>query len=266
MPAIQLARLKIQVSELASFFNSPIEFKRKLHNLFEFYADRSYHPGQAGSPAPLLNVYHIPQPVLREVVRQLSLYINNDRQKALDLMDVMWDEPNLEFRYVAIGILGQVDPEPSEDIVQRVERWLQPTTEARLIQAIFATGLARVRQDDIDLYLKLIKDWLRAPDIFRQQVGLKGIRELVDDPSYENIPLQYRNLEPLIHSGSRVLRPDLLDVVRSLARRSPQETAGFLKQTLAVYTQNINSAWIIRHSLDAFPADLQSGLMKALRE
>jgi hypothetical protein len=266
MPAIQLARLKIQVSELTTCFDNPREFKRRMHNLFEFYADRSYHPGQLGSPAPLLNVYHIPQPVQKEVVRQLSPFINTNRQAALNLVDMLWEEPNLEFRYTAIRILGEIDPVPEEDIVQRVESWLRPTTELRLIQAIFANGMARIRQENIDLYLSLIKGWLRAQDVFHKKMGLKAIRELVDDLSYENIPFLIRTVEPLIYSGANVLRPDLLEVIRSFAKRSPSETAAFLKQTLVVKTQNLNSAWIIRHSLEEFPLDLQPGLKTALRE
>lgn len=266
MPAIQLARLKIQVSDLVTCFDNPSQFKRRLYNLFEFYADHSYHPGQVGSPAPLLNVYHIPQPVLKEVIKQLSPFIKNDRESALKLVDTLWGEPNLEFRETAIRILEEIDPEPADDIVQRVEKWLQPSTEQRLVQAVFAIGLARIRQEKSELYLKLVKDWLRAQDVFHKKMGLNGIHEIVNDLSYENIPLLFRTIEPLIYSGASVLRPDLLEVVHRLARRSPSETAAFLKQTLVVKTQNLNAAWIIRHSLDEFPLDLQLGLKAALRE
>jgi len=43
-----------------------------------------------GSPAPLLNVYHIPQPVQKEVIRQLSPFINTNRQATLNLVDMLW--------------------------------------------------------------------------------------------------------------------------------------------------------------------------------
>ena len=50
MPAIQLARLKIQISELLRFFDSPPDFIRELHAIYEFYADRTKRPGQSGKP------------------------------------------------------------------------------------------------------------------------------------------------------------------------------------------------------------------------
>ena len=52
MPAIQLARLKIQITELLTNFDRPVDFLRELHTLFGFYADRTRRPGQSGKPKP----------------------------------------------------------------------------------------------------------------------------------------------------------------------------------------------------------------------
>ena len=40
MPAIQLARLKIQVTDLLTHFSDPTNFVTELHTLLDFYADR----------------------------------------------------------------------------------------------------------------------------------------------------------------------------------------------------------------------------------
>ena len=54
MPAIQLARLKIQVTELLKYFSVPKDFLRELHAMLDFYADRTRRSGQSGKPRPLI--------------------------------------------------------------------------------------------------------------------------------------------------------------------------------------------------------------------
>ena len=53
MPAIQLTRLRLQTAGLAESFANPQAFVRGLHDLLDYYADRTHRPGQSGAPAPL---------------------------------------------------------------------------------------------------------------------------------------------------------------------------------------------------------------------
>ena len=72
MPAIQLARLKIQSVRLAENFADPHTFARELRGLLDFYAERTHRPGQVGEPPPILPAYNVPPQVMRQVERELS--------------------------------------------------------------------------------------------------------------------------------------------------------------------------------------------------
>jgi hypothetical protein len=58
----------------------------------------------------------------------------------------------------------------------------------------------------------------------------------------------------------------LLDVMRVLAMRSPNESAFFLRQNLTVMIDDDSTAWLIRKSVRYFPEEVQKSLKTALRK
>jgi hypothetical protein len=265
MPAIQVSRLKIQCAQLAECFSEPPLFVRGLHALLDFYADRTYRPGQAGKPPPLIKSYNAPLPVLRQLLRELVPLANADPQAALKLCDSLWAEPYLEFRFLAASLLGQVSPRHPEDILSRVRNWTGPKTEDRLLQALINTGLARVRREASDQYLNQLEAWLFSGDVLSQQLGLRALLPLVEDEDFENLPVVFRMLTLLVRIAPAALRPDLLEVLCDLARRSPQEVAFFMRQNLGV-PESPDTPWLIRQILPAFSPEMQASLRQALRE
>ena len=87
MPAIQPARLKKQVSNLAGEFNQPALFVRDLHALLDLYTDHTHRPGQSGEPPPLIASYKTPPPVMRQVWHELMPRIKQQPADVLPLCD-----------------------------------------------------------------------------------------------------------------------------------------------------------------------------------
>lgn len=265
MPAIQLAKLKIETNHLAEKFYKPAKFVRDLHVLCDHYAERTRRPGQSGDPPPLLSTYRVPAPVLRQVVKELSAYIEADNSAAIDLADALWEEPYLEFRLIAASILGMIEPKPVDRLMGRLKAWTDSNTDDRLLTALMEVGLARLRQEQTEIYMEQIRSWLGNEVLFSQRLGLRALLYLLKSQSFENTPAVMRFIAPLVRSAPTRLRPDIVDVVEVLARRSPKETAFFLRQNLEVNTDNPNTAWIIRHSLSCFPVEIQASLRQAMR-
>jgi hypothetical protein len=110
--------------------------------------------------------------------------------------------------------------------------------------------------------IRLIQDWLESTKPLYQQLGLRALLPLVENPEFENLPVFYRLIQPLVCNVPPGLRPDLLDVLVALARRSPQETAYFLRQTLN-YPDAADPAWLIRQLLNEFPT-AQAHMLRAV--
>lgn len=265
MPAIQLAKLKIETNHLAEKFHKPSKFVRDLHALCDHYAERTRRPGQSGEPPPLLSTYKVPAPVLRQVVKELSPYVEEDNTGAIDLADALWQEPYLEFRLLAASILGMVEPLPVDRLIGRLNAWVDANTDDRLLTAIMEVGLARLREEQTGTYTGQIRSWLDSEAIFPQRLGLRGLLYLLKSQKFENVPAVMRLIAPLVRSTPARLRADIVDVIQVLARLSPKETAYFLRQNLELKTDNPGTAWVIRHSLNCFPIEIQASLRHAMR-
>jgi len=264
MPAIQLARLKIQAVRLANDFSQPDAFISKLDDILDFYADRTHRPGQSGTPHPLLAAYNVPAPVLRQLLLELAPLVKNNPQAGLFLADELWKRGNLECRLISASLLGLAPRESAEEVISKVQVWLQTETEQRLIEALLRQGLGSIRQDVPAKYLALLETWLASPDLSQQEFGLLGMLPLLQDDSFTNLPILFRLLTPYIRIAHNHLRPALLSVLDALVMRSPQETAYLLRQNLST-PDNPDTTWIIRKMLRRFPPEVQDSLRTAIK-
>ena len=265
MPAIQPARLRQQVAELAEYFDDPPAYIRSLHLLLDFYSDRARRPGKTGKPGPLLMAYNVRSPVLRMLVQELNPLVQENPGGGLALCDALWAEPYLEFRLLAAMVLGQIPPDPAEEITDRLKRWITTDVEFFLIEALLNHGIERLHQEQPQVFLRLIESWMESTNTFQQQLGLRALVQIIHDPTFENLPVFFRLIQPLCLAAPVGLRPDLLDVLSALAIRSPQETAYFLRQSL-MFPDAPDTPWLIRQSLSQFPTESQSRLRQAMRD
>lgn len=264
MPAIQLARLKIQIARLGESFSQPAAFVSGLHNLLDFYADRTHRPGQSGKPSPLLTAYHVPPPILRQILLEITPRIEADPDSSLALLDELWKQPYLEFRLLAANLLGMVPVIPPEPVVNRLQEWVSSETEDKLIETLLNQSIARLRTENRNRFFDLIKGWLNSTDLREQQLGLRAILTMLNDPSYDNLPYLFRLLTPLTRTAPARLRPFIIEAYRILAQRAPTETAYFLRQSMDL-PESPGVPWVARQILQDLPKENKDSLREALR-
>lgn len=263
MPAIQPDRLKQQAAELAQCFSDGEKFIRALNSLLGEYAERAIRPGQSGEPSPLLDKFGVPPPVLRYILLAVSPYVVTDPASAFSLCDQLWKEPNLEYRTLAIGLLGKIPTSEAGQVIERVEIWAQQESERRLILNLFEVGLAEIRKFHSALLLDLVQEWLQEPGLEKQKLGLMVLLSLANEPEYENLPIFFRLLTPLVVNIKAELRPELMDILLALARRSPPETAYFVTELLLI--PNCQSAgWLARQLIPHLPETVAVQVRQAL--
>jgi hypothetical protein len=264
MPAIQLSRLKLQAAELAEHFDDPDTFMRKCTDLFEFYADRTHRPSRAGAPPPVIPTYKIQPPALRIILLELTPLARSYPQEALSLANIAWGNGYLEFRLLAINLVGAVPATPHEPVVERILSWNQENQEDKLLASMANQGLANLRKGNHALYLELVASWLSESNLNTQKLGVQALVTLIEEPRFENLPVAYRLLTPICQDAASELRPYLLDGIRALASISPQETAYFLRQLLSA-RRSKSSLWLARHSLEFLPPDIRKRIRTMLR-
>jgi hypothetical protein len=260
MPAILLSRLKIQAARLADLTTQPDIFVRSLRGILDFYSDRTRRPGQSGEPPPLLPAYHVPSPVLRQIMLELAPQLSADQSKGLALSTALWNQEQFECQLLAVRILGLLPVEPLEPVHDRLKKWAKEGEE-RVLTELLTTGLTRWRSEASNSFLGLVEEWLSSSSFHEQKMGLRALLPLIQDPDFGNLPVLFRILNPLVRVAPSQIRPDLVPVLKTLANRSPQETAYFLRHNMAAQ----DTAWVTRQVLTEFSKETQISLRKAMQ-
>jgi hypothetical protein len=264
MPAITPALLKQQAALLGDQYDSPAAFVRSLHHLLEFYADRAHRPGQTSLPPTLSPAYKVRPQVLRLVLQELVARASDEPEAGLILCDALWEQPVIEFRILAADLLGHIASPTADPILQRIYSWSQPDLEERLLNELLDHGLAGLRKDYPGDVVNLIRNWLGSEQRFEQHLGLRALLPVVNDYDFENLPVVFRLIQPLVRVTPPALRPELLDVLGALANRSPGEAAYFLRQTVSL-PNSPDTPLLIRQCIKEFPATIQDDLRKIVR-
>ncbi len=265
MPAIQPERLRIESARLVESFNQPGAFVRGLRQILERYGDHTYRPGQTGRPPSLLPSHNVPPPVLRQVAQDVKAAASQDPTAALTLCDALWAENGLEARLLASALLGSLPTENAEQVIQRLSTWARAGGEETFLNTILDQGLQTLRRQAPAQALVLADSWLQSSKTPEQQLGMHVLLAMLAEPAFEDLPSVYRLIAPFLRTAPALLRPDLLNVLAALARRSPQETAYLLKQALNA-SENAETAWLTRQALDNFPPGVLENLKSELKK
>lgn len=264
MPAIDPARLRQQAVLVAQHYDNPPALKRSLRHMLEFYAERSSRFGQDALP-PRSPTFRVRKPVLREVLLALRQETGLSTENALALCDAFHEEAELEFGLLAVWLLGSLPASAADEVAARVQAWVTPLTEPRLLDTLLTEGLSGMLKAEPDRCLSLAAEWLERESPFYRKAGLKVLLSLARQPEYDGLPALFRLIQPLCRKAHASVRAELLDVLAALARRTPQETAYFLRQNL-IGAEGREAALILRKTLTHFPPPIRSGLLDALRE
>jgi hypothetical protein len=262
MPAIQLDRLKAQVSQIGEEFTQPAGYIRRLHALLDFYADRTRRPGGVHTRTPRLPHYNTPRPVIRELQRDLSSRAKSSGAGALALADQLWLDGGFEMRLLSAHLLTCGSYSTAE-VTSRLEKWIQPDEDSQVLSALLENGYTALARSEPQAWLSLVKAWLAVDRTPSQSLGLQALNRLAEDPAFENFPLVFSLIGPLVQAAPTPLLPDLSRLLEVLARRIPAETAYFLRQALAV-SPSRNLPRLVRRCLPTFEPALQQPLREIL--
>jgi len=263
MPAVELNRLKSQTSELAWRFTRPVEFQRQLNELLSMYADRVYRPGQTVVAGQLAEAYHVPILVMRQVQQELVPLIAQNPGSAISLADILWQDTHLEPRLLAAYILNQLPASYCDSIIQRLDAWCRPEEGQQALDGLLTQAGAHMRRWASRAWFSLIESWLGSGKPGMQNIALQALQATVKDQEFENLPMVYQLITPLARTVPTVLQGRLTDVLEELARRSPNETAHFLRQVVST-TTHIEAVRLARRILPLLPASLQENLRSFL--
>ncbi len=263
MPAVQLIRLKTQLEGLSRQFSRPVDFVESLRNILDQYSDRTYRPGQAVQPAPSADRFQVPNIVIRQLELAIQSWASQTPQYGLEIADRLWTESKYEMRLAGIMILGALPPEQIQEVQTRLAQWGEPQENWIYLDTLFTQGTKRIRKDNPTLWLDQIKTWIYSGDTSKYKLGLEALLPFIRDPAFENMPVIFNLITGPLQEQPKTLQRELTDVLAELAKKSPTETAYFLRQILSLSSKP-DLVRLVRRCLPGFPEETQNKLRSVL--
>ena len=264
MPAIHLATLRGQVSSVAEQFNRPEVFARSLAELFELYANRVHRQGQTGEPESILEHYNLPKPMLSQLYLALGNLPSQFPDEAISLCATLWEQPYYEHQILAAFLIGRVPLTRLDDTLSLIEKNVIASKDQSILKTIADLSTQNLRKEDPQRLLDKCEAWLDLPSINLNRFSLLALSHLAGETGFENLPGIYALISPATRKIDHRLRLEILQVINSLAERSPTETAYLLKKNWQVFHRS-DTAWLIRQSLAKYPPELRKLLRDAIR-
>ncbi|HPL69058.1 MAG TPA: hypothetical protein PLR56_02595 [Brevefilum sp.] len=265
MTAVNPARLRHQTQSLMGQFTSPVEFRQALRTLFSLYANYSLRFGETAPMRPLIPMYHLPHPVMRQIKLDLGFYISENPHAALALADELWEDSYYEVKHTALFIIGAMPVENPQLILDRIMRWLSPDLDQVLKSDLFMVGTRNLQDSFPQAWESWVFSLLSDTDPAINSLGIQALAAGAKSPGFHNLPAIFRLASPFIRDPHRAFIQDLENLMIALAKISPQETGYYLRQTLAT-SISPETPWLIKNCLASFPKDIQADLISALQK
>jgi hypothetical protein len=259
MPAVNPTRLRFQIEGVMHFFTSPVEFHQRLSGLFELYANRALRFGDSNTLRPLIPMYHLPMPLIRQLEIDLERKINEEPDAALLLADELWNDSFLEVKQTAITILGHMPVDSPTPIIDRLNTWMDDDMDASLLAQLLSSGTRQLQVNYPQVWEEYLSNHLQSDDPKKLSLGIQGLIEGLKNPGFKNLPAIFRLISPFIREPEPSVVRDLVQLVEALAKRSPTETGFFLRQMLSL-SESKETIRLIKQCLPFFPLEIQTDL------
>lgn len=265
MSAINLLRLRTQLGLLIPQIGNLIEFLFGLREIYNLYADHTHPVGDPPTGVFTLPAFNTPAVLNREILNALTPICEQEPDLLLELIDLIWQEPEVEFKQLSAQLLGKLPASKIEEVIERIRNWSEESVNTEMLPYLHRHASAGIRGSSPQRWLDLLYEWETSERNWLARLAIEGVIPLIDDPDFQNLPAIFTFITPLVIKPSTEYQFDLLTIIKHLAARSEVETVFYLKKAASLSTDP-GMPRFIRRTLDFFSPEMQTSLRNALRE
>jgi len=263
MPAIKLSHLQSQIAVLFTHFNDRRLFIDGLLSLFQMYS-------QGKNPTNIWlrefqdqAYFNIPPPVIAELQSNLESYTVQYPAAAKEIIDTLWEQPEIEPKLIAIKMLSHLPESLNEFIISHLSAWISEDTDDYLFDYILECGKGNLPILLSEQWLQMIEGWINSSSIKISLRGIQAINQLVENREYDYLPGIFNLIHPLFRKPEPQMKKDLVKIIKTLITRSEAETASFVISTAEIYANNEVRAFC-RKCIPFFSTHYQEEIKRAL--
>ena len=258
MPAIDLSKLKKQSAELVILFDKPDAFLKQFKEILEFYTNHTLRVSQVIQKSNL-PTYNTPRPVLYQIENAIEKLGDQYPKAGIKLTQTLWEASFYEAQLLSAFILGTIPPALTISLLTSLPEKLYETKDQRVKIALLTSSLARLRNENPQTLMLLVKEWLNAPGPKTQTWGLFAFLPLVQQLGYDDLPQVFEILRPAIVGVNPATQMDIQACLNTTYRISPVETIHYLTDIIQD-TKDQQVLRIFMRIIRGLPADAQKTL------
>ncbi|PWH16086.1 MAG: hypothetical protein D6735_00215 [Acidobacteria bacterium] len=264
MPLIDPSRLEKQIQQCFSVQSNASLFVEAIKELLDSYADHAYRPGELATLPSFLKSYHVPQPLLRTLKKELAVFCQSESVQALSIAKELWEEPYQECKELAISILEKLPLEMEAELLKTVEQWVSSCTHLELIESIAQNGLNTIRKHQTASLIERAQNWLIDERPNMRKFGFLVLQKVSDTISFSDLPLLFKVISPFLNRCPIEYYQDVVLICNALIGKSPKEMAYLMRKAI---TENpsADARKLMKSCLNTFPPELQTDLKAAIQ-
>lgn len=261
MPVIDPLRLQKQIEFCFSNTADAELFVKRIRELLENYSDHAYRAGELTALPSTLKSYHVPQPLLRALTKELALLSNTQPIHALKIAENLWNQPYKECKDLAIAILKNLPLVMQKDTFHIVEQWVTTCTQPELIASIAQHALETIRLQDPISLVNQAQRWITDNRDNIRKFGFFVLVQISLSISFSDLPILFKLLTPYLNRCPPQIYPEVVSICHNLIAKSPKEMA-YLMRNAVDENPAADAKKLIKSCLKSFPAELQEDLQK----
>ena len=235
-------------------------FVRSLRAILEYYADRTKRSATVSEALTLSNVLRVPGPVLSAICNAIHAHGEIAPLESLPAAESLWEMGFRETRHIAVCLVRGLEPAELSVIF---EGWAAGCDDREVLSWIAEEGMADWWSASGFDFWRVLRTWLAGDDYRVRHLALLGVLHGPGSGSSDALlPKVFRLLKGAVVN----LRSDgyatMIELMRFLARRSPQETVRYLLDEIKRGTPG--GRRLARDCSVEFTPDLREELEKAL--
>ncbi|GAB4469236.1 MAG: hypothetical protein Kow0088_01070 [Anaerolineales bacterium] len=263
MPIIDPTRLHHQIQECFAKQNHTREFVASIKELLDLYSDRTYRPGELATLPSALKSYHVPQPLLRTLIKELARLSQSQPLLAIENANLLWEQPYHECKVLAIALLENLPVEMESKIYTIAEQWVSTCNHSELTASIAHNALKSLRLKRPASLIEQARKWILDQRHSLRKFGLMVIEEISLTISFSDLPLLFRVISPYFNRCPSQIFPEVVAICNNLIEKSPKEMAYLMRKAI-LDNPTADAKKLIKTCLKSFPLEMQSELMSAI--
>lgn len=257
--------LKQEISELMEKIEDNKNFISKLQEILTEFKDEKIQQSYQRYIPNMGKNFGTPLPVLWEISKELGNWGNNNPDKAMVLLKLMWQGSHEEKMIVSKSIekIGKADFENS---LKLIESFLNDIVSWDICDTLATSGMSGLITSRPGEILSLCEKWVINENKWIRRIGIVTLIPLIRlfPKKYQIGEKELRIIEKLIDEEELDVKKAVAWVLREISKKDQKLVYDFLLEWAS--TNNKNTKWIIKNGMKRLSENLKNEILAIMKK